>query len=313
MDFDDKWLPAVEGSALPGTREKSFDIRPGPWGAARIQREFVRAGSDWAPGALVFEVGVTGKPAPDARLNVTLNSSVTGTRQLGATVPLKSIATAGTTKMFFNTPADALAVLKSNKASVTLAIAIENGAGTTVHVAALRATTSRTAPDGQGSLGRWDELWTTAAPTELSSKATVGNQSQRVCGGGHRRLESPPFNPLDLSWISRHLAIDVHAPSGPSNPGWHGNLHFYYFNREQVSPQDIGQVELSGPLAGEWVTLSVQVPEPIFQRLKLDRAGSQLQIVVDADEIAGACLQLDNLRFMGPLELNARPVVETPR
>ena len=312
-DFDSSWLPPVFGFAIPGAKQHSLRLTPNSSGRAAIQSIIDRSATNDAPGALSFLVSVSGNPAAQAQLKVTLSNGATGSVQLGATARLTDLLAAGATKLVFNVPAATLATLGTNSAAVTLAISLDQANGAIVDVSDLRSTAYRTGPDGQGAFGRWDNLWTTSAATQSSANATAGTSSQRVCGAGYRTLESSSFNPRDISWISHRVAVDVRIPTGLPNPSWHGALQLYYFNRPaNIQAQYAGQVDLTGLPTGEWTTVSFLLPEPVYQQLKLDRSGSSLQLALNADAASGDCFQFDNVRFLGSLDLNARPVQDPP-
>ncbi|WP_437938923.1 FG-GAP repeat domain-containing protein [Sorangium sp. So ce341] len=306
--FDESWLPAQPGSAAQNADGSGLTITPNGAGDARIDREYQRTGTSWTPGSVWFSVAVAGNPTRSARLKVTLNAASTGTVQLGSTVVLADVLTAGETDVLFNVPADALAALQQTQEPVTLAIDVAGAAGATVHVKSLRATTYRSTPRGQARVGSWDDPWTTTASNSMSPVATVGETSQRVCSSGSRSLESPPITPKDFTWISRHLALDVRIPTGLPNPAWQGSLQLYYHDRpEDTVSQYAGQFDLTGYPAGEWVTAHFTLPEAVFAALQENDRGSTLQVSLMADEANGDCFQLDNVRFMGELQWNARP------
>ncbi|AUX34375.1 MULTISPECIES: VCBS repeat-containing protein [Sorangium] len=303
--FDESWLPAQPGSAAQNADGSGFTITPNGAGNARIDREYQRTDTSWTPGSVSFSVKVTGNPTRSARLKVTLNAASTGTVQLGSTVVLADVLTAGETDVLFNVPADALAALQQTQEPVTLAIDVAGAAGATVDIKSLRATTYRTTPRGQARVGTWDGLWATTASTSKSPVATVGKTSQRVCSSDSRSLESDSFVPKSFTWISRHLALDVRIPTGLPNPAWQGSVQLYYHDRpEDTVAQFAGQFDLTGYPAGEWVTAHFTLPEPIFEALRETDRGSTLQISLMADAANGDCFQFDNVRFMGELQWN---------
>ncbi|WP_437815192.1 FG-GAP repeat domain-containing protein [Sorangium sp. So ce1078] len=303
--FDESWLPADAGSAEQSADGSDFTITPNGAGNARLSREFQRAATSWTPGSVSFSVRVTGIPTRSARLKVTLSAASTGTVQLGSTVVLADVLTAGETDVLFNVPADTLAALQQTQEPVTLAIDVAGAAGATVHVKSLRATTYRATPRGQTLAGRWDDPWTTTASNSMSPVATVGETSQRVCSSGSRTLESGSFNPKSFTWISRHLALDVRIPTGLPNPAWQGSLQLYYHDRPaDTVAQYAGQFDLTGYPAGEWVTAHFTLPESIFAALQKNDRGSTLQVSLMADAANGDCFQIDNVRFMGELQWN---------
>ncbi|WP_437999387.1 VCBS repeat-containing protein [Sorangium sp. So ce185] len=304
--FDESWLTAQPGSAEQNADGSGLTITPNGAGNARIDREYQREGTSWTPGSVSFSVAVTGNPTRSARLKVTLNAASTGTVQLGSTVVLADVLTAGETDVLFNVPADTLAALEQTQEPVTLAIDVAGAAGATVHIKSLRATTYRTTPRGQARVGTWDDPWTTTASNSMSPVATVGATSQRVCSSGSRALESPPITPRDFTWISRHLALDVRIPTGLPNPAWQGSLQLYYHDRpEDTVSQYAGQFELTGYPAGEWVTAHFTLPEAVFAALQENDRGSTLQVSLMADAANGDCFRFDNVRFMGELQWNA--------
>ncbi|WP_437815191.1 hypothetical protein [Sorangium sp. So ce1078] len=303
--FDESWLPAQPGSAAQNADGSGFIITPNGAGNARIDREYQRTGTSWTPGSVSFSVGVTGNPTRSARLKVTLNAASTGTVQLGSTVVLADVVTAGETDVLFNVPAATLAALELTQEAVTIAIDVANAAGAIVNIKSLRATTYRATPRGQARLGTWDGLWATTASTSKSPVATVGETSQRVCSSGSRTLESDSFVPKSFTWISDHLALDVRIPTGLPNPAWQGSLQLFYHDRpEDTVAQFAGQFDLTGYPAGEWVTAHFELPEPIFEALQEIDRGSTLQVSLMADAANGDCFQFDNVRFMGELQWN---------
>ncbi|WP_437815194.1 FG-GAP repeat domain-containing protein [Sorangium sp. So ce1078] len=303
--FDGSWLPAQSGSAAPNGDGSGFTITPNGAGNARIAREYQRTGTSWTPGSVRFSVAVTGNPTRSARLKVTLNAASTGTVQLGSTVVLADVLTAGETDVLFNVPAATLAALQQTQEPVTLAIDVAGAAGAIVDVKSLRAKTYRSAPPGQARVGTWDQPWTTTASNSMNPVATVGETSQRVCSSGPRTLESPPFTPKDFTWISRHLALDVRIPTGLPNSAWQGSVQLYYHDRpEDTVSQFAGQFDLTGYPAGEWVTAHFTLPEPVFAALQETDRGSTLQVSLMADAANGDCFQFDNVRFMGGLQWN---------
>ncbi|XXX78346.1 hypothetical protein WMF30_06205 [Sorangium sp. So ce134] len=303
--FDESWLPAQPGSAAHNADGSGFTITPNGAGNARIDREYPRTGTSWTPGSVSFSVAVTGNPTRSARLKVTLSAASTGTVQLGSTVVLADVLTAGETDVLFNVPAATLAALELTQEPVTIAIDVAGAAGATVDIKSLRATTYRATPRGQAMVGTWDGLWATTASTSKSQVATVGKTSQRVCSSGSRSLESDPFVPKSFTWISRHLAVDVRIPTGLPNPAWQGSVQLFYHDRpEDTVAQFAGQFDLTGYPAGEWVTAHFTLPEPIFEALQETDRGSTLQISLMADAANGDCFQFDNVRFMGQLQWN---------
>ncbi|WP_437949714.1 VCBS repeat-containing protein [Sorangium sp. So ce296] len=303
--FDGSWLPAQPGSAAHNADGSGFTITPNGAGSARIHREYPREGTSWTPGSVRFSVAVTGNPTRSARLKVTLSAASTGTVQLGSTVVLADVLTAGETDVLFNVPAATLAALQQTQEPVTLAIDVAGAAGAIVDIKSLRAKTYRTTSPGQALVGRWDDPWTTTASNSMSPVATVGETSQRVCSSGSRTLESPPFTPKDFTWISRHLALDVRIPTGLPNPAWQGSVQLYYHDRpEDTVSQFAGQFDLTGYPAGEWVTAHFTLPEPVFAALQETDRGSTLQVSLMADAANGDCFQFDNVRFMGGLQWN---------
>ncbi|XXX78343.1 hypothetical protein WMF30_06190 [Sorangium sp. So ce134] len=303
--FDDSWLPALPGSAAQNGDGSGFIITPDGAGNAHIDREYPRAATSWTPGSVSFSVAVTGTPTRSARLKVTLNAASTGTVQLGSTVVLADVVTAGETDVLFNVPAATLATLQQTQEPVTLAIDVAGAAGATVHIKSLRATTYRSTPRGQALVGSWDDPWTTTASTSMSPVATVGETSQRVCSSGSRTLESPSFIPKSFAWISRHLALDVRIPTGLPNPAWQGSVQLYYHDRPaDTVAQFAGQFDLTGYPAGEWVTAHFTLPETVFEALQKDDDGSTLQVSLMADAANGDCFQFDNVRFIGELQWN---------
>ncbi|XXX78345.1 VCBS repeat-containing protein [Sorangium sp. So ce134] len=303
--FDESWLPAQPGSAAQNADGSGFTITPNGAGNAHIDREYQRTGTSWTPGSVSFLIRVTGNPTRSARLKVTLNAASTGTVQLGSTVVLADVLTAGETDVVFNVPADALAALELTQEPVTIAIDVAGAAGATVDIKSLRATTYRITPRGQARAGTWDDPWTTTASTSMSLVATAGETSQRVCSSGSRTLESPPFTPKSFTWISRHLAVDVRIPTGLPNPAWQGSVQLFYHDRpEDTVSQFAGQFDLTGYPAGEWVTAHFTLPEPIFEALQETDGGSTLQVSLMADAANGDCFQLDNVWFMGELQWN---------
>ncbi|WP_437331891.1 FG-GAP repeat domain-containing protein [Sorangium sp. So ce394] len=306
--FDESWLPAQPGSAAQNGDGTGFTITPDGAGNARIDREYQRTGTSWTPGSVWFSVAVTGNPTRSARLKVTLNAASTGTVQLGSTVVLADVLTAGETDVLFNVPADALEELQQTQEPVTIAIDVAGAAGATVHVKSLRATTYRSTPRGQALVGSWDDPWTTTASNSMSPMATVGEASQRVCSSGSRTLESPSFVPKSFTGISHHLALDVRIPTGLPNPAWQGSVQLFYHDRpEDTVAQFAGQFDLTGYPAGEWVTAHFTLPEPIFAALQETDGGSTLQVSLMADAANGDCFQFDNVRFMGELQWNGPP------
>ncbi|XXX78342.1 VCBS repeat-containing protein [Sorangium sp. So ce134] len=303
--FDDSWLPALPGSAAQNADGSGFTITPNGAGNAHIDREYQRTGTSWTPGSVSFSVAVTGSPTRSARLKVTLNAASTGTVQLGSTVVLADVVTAGETDVLFNVPAATLAALQQTQEPVTIAIDVAGAAGATVDIKSLRATTYRITPRGQARVGTWDDPWTTTASTSMSLVATAGETSQRVCSSGSRTLESPPFTPKSFTWISRHLAVDVRIPTGLPNPAWQGSVQLFYHDRpEDTVSQFAGQFDLTGYPAGEWVTAHFTLPEPIFEALQETDGGSTLQVSLMADAANGDCFQFDNVWFMGQLQWN---------
>ncbi|WP_437602520.1 VCBS repeat-containing protein [Sorangium sp. So ce590] len=303
--FDESWLFPDAGSAEQNADGSGFTITPDGAGNARIDREYQRTGTNWTPGSVSFSVGVTGNPTRSARLKVTLESASTGTVQLGSTVVLADVVTAGETDVLFNVPAAALEALQQTQEFVNIAIDVAGAAGAVVHIKSLRATTYRATPRGQARIGTWDGLWATTASTSKSPVATVGKTSQRVCSSGSRTLESDSFVPKSFTWISRHLALDVRIPTGLPNPAWQGSLQLYYHDRpEDTVAQFAGQFDLTGYPAGEWVTAHFTLPEPIFEALQETDRGSTLQVSLMAEAANGDCFQFDNVRFMGELQWN---------
>ncbi|WP_437331889.1 FG-GAP repeat domain-containing protein [Sorangium sp. So ce394] len=244
--FDESWLPAQPGSAAQNADGSGFTITPNGAGNARIDREYQRTGTSWTPGSVSFSVKVSGNPTRSARLKVTLNAASTGTVQLGSTVVLADVLTAGETDVLFNVPSATLAALQQTQEPVTIAIDIAGAAGATVDITSLRANTYRTTPRGQARVGTWDDPWTTTASNSMNAVATVGETSQRVCSSDSRTLESGSFNPKSFTWISRHLALDVRIPTGLPNPAWQGSLQLYYHDRpEDTVAQYAGQFDLT--------------------------------------------------------------------
>ena len=298
------------GEVGPGPTVGSLVVKPGADGIAQFHSEFEREGSDWVPGSFIFEVAVAGEAPPNGRLRVMLNGP-TGTVQLGASARLNDLAGGHKTKLQFNVPADTHAALQESSEPVTLAIEIDDAEGTAVELSSLRSTNYRSHADGQGAIGRWDDLWQTDAPTEPSPNATAGQTSQMVCGGHVQTLMSPVFNPFDFTWVSRRLAVDVYVPSTLAHSEWQGSLHLSYAQTAELpEPQIVAQADISGLSAGEWVTVTFELPEEVFQLLQQDTSGSSFHFTVEAEVEDSDCFRFDNIRFLGELHLNAPPVNE---
>jgi hypothetical protein len=308
------WLPPVKGT-FQTPKPGFFSITPDAAGLAQIETQLMRTGSDWAPGSFSLQLTVGGTPSPTGRLKFTLASSVTGVVQLGATVLLADIKAAGSTKLIFNVPSDALSALKASTVPVTLTLSLSNATGASVEIGSLLSSSARTVTDGQALVGQWDQLWSTTASTSMSTTATVGTTAQKVCGTGFRTLESPTFNPRTFSWISRRLAVDVRIPTNMPNPYWLGAVQVTYLNRSKAVTQFLGQVELTGLGLGEWTTVSFTLPDSVYQALQVDAGGTSIQVAINADLAGGGeCFLFDNVRFLGPSVLNvaAAPAVPTP-
>lgn len=128
---------------------------------------------------------------------------------------------------------------------------------------------------------------------------TQGTSSLLFNAPGFSEVTTDVFEVPRVS--SHEILIDAYVPK-PSSSGWAGMVQYYLYLPNRGFHHDwIGQVNLPNGTNGAWVTLSVSIPNAMFDAMK-NAEGEPMQLGIAVNSPFGANgtgVRLDNLRVGG--------------